>query len=115
MHLTCTVWVQSRDDDWGKIYESCQKREYVSLQDVLFLASIGRRSLCFVYNKPTVKFMHSYNHTEHYRKKLYYLTRTKHEQFGLCICKRNKWVTGQKQKAQRKPLSRSRFQVSADN
>jgi len=37
----------------------------------------------FVYNKPKFKFTHSYDHTEHYRKKLYYLTRTKHQQFDL--------------------------------
>jgi hypothetical protein len=31
-------------------------------------------SLLFVYNKPEVKFMYSYNHTGRYRKELYSLT-----------------------------------------
>jgi len=33
---------------------------------------------CIVYSKHKVKFMHISNHTEHYRKYLFYLTRTKH-------------------------------------
>jgi hypothetical protein len=37
---------------------------------------------CFVCNKPKVKFMHSCNHTEHFRKWLHYLTRSKHD----CTC-----------------------------
>jgi len=32
----------------------------------------------FVHNTAEVKFIHSSNQTEHYRKKTYYLTRTKH-------------------------------------
>jgi hypothetical protein len=68
--------------------------------------------MCFVYNKPKVKFIHSSNHTEHYRKKLYYETRTKHDCISAqCIFNCNISFTGHKQGTvrfpQRKPLPRS--------
>jgi hypothetical protein len=56
--------------------------------------------------------MHSSNHTEHYRKLLYYLTCTKHDcTSGQCIFNWNTSINGKKQGtiafAQRKPQSRS--------
>jgi hypothetical protein len=48
---------------------------------------------CFVCNKPKVKFMHSSNHTEHYRKWLHYLTLSKHDcTSDSCILNRNTLV-----------------------
>ena len=54
------------EDGRGKTYRSCQKHESLSLHGLL---STGRHLLgFFFYNKPKVKFMHSSNHIEHYRK-----------------------------------------------
>jgi hypothetical protein len=51
--------------------------------------------MCFVYNKPKVKFMHRSKHTERYRKQLYYLTRKKHDCTSAeCIFNWNILVTG---------------------
>jgi hypothetical protein len=56
--------------------------------------------MCFVCNKPEVKFMHSSNHTEHYRKWLYYLTRTKSDcTSAQSIFNKNTVVTSQKQRS----------------
>jgi len=80
MQLTCTSWEGSlkTDDDGpivrGQHIDPVKNHKYLALHDF------------FVYNKPKVKFMHSSNHTEHYRKWLYYMTCTKHDcTSGQCI------------------------------
>jgi hypothetical protein len=49
----------------GDTYGSCQRQESVSLHDI---SHWSPRVLCFFCKKPEVKFMHSCNRTEHYRK-----------------------------------------------
>ena len=52
---------------------------------------------CCVYNSHTVKFTHSSDHIEHYRKQLYYVTRTKHDCISVrCVFSWNTSVTRRK-------------------
>ena len=72
MQLTCAAWIEfikARGSGRGKTRISCQNHTSLSRQFVIL----------FFYNKPEIKFMHSNNHTEHYRGWLYYRTRTKHD------------------------------------
>jgi len=64
MQLTWTAWVQSvnhRDDCRANTYTSCQKHESVRMYGL----SLPPFVKCFVYNKPKVKSVPSYNHREY--------------------------------------------------
>ena len=53
-------------------------RKHIDSIENISLYHCVMRFSSFVYTKPEIKFVHRYNHTEHYRKSLYFLTRTKH-------------------------------------
>ena len=69
IQLTCTARVESLNahtDSRGKTNRTCQKHKSLSLND--FLSTGWHLLVCFISNKPKVKYMHHCKHTEHYRK-----------------------------------------------
>jgi hypothetical protein len=113
VQFTCTAWVESlnlRDDGRGKTYRSRQKHGSLSLHDLL---STGHYLLDVSFiTSLKVKFMHCFNHTEHYRKQTVLPhTRKTRLHFSPCIFNWNTSVTGHKEGAvgfpQGKQLPRS--------
>ena len=60
---------------WRAIYKYCQNFSII----VWSSFHLSPLVWCFVYNKSTVRFVHSFEHTEHYILQMYYLARTKHD------------------------------------
>jgi hypothetical protein len=59
----CKEYLNIREGGWEKTYRSHQKHESLLLYDVVSPS----------YNKTNVKCIHISNHTESYRKNLYYV------------------------------------------
>jgi len=100
---TCKEYLNIREGGWGKTCTSCQTHESLLLYDIVSP----------FYNKPHFKFIHIFNHTERYRKHLYYFTGPppKKKPFSTSISNWSTSVTAHKQGTiavpQRKPLPRS--------